>query len=302
MALFKKKKKHDDALASVIYATGTADLVEKMMKRHYLYPDKKKFNIDDYPGKYAMHCENPEELFRFYDYLHSVGRKWSNGSSYAKTRFATNYVRFNEGSHCFIKPSDVTVLEFKDFDWSDFNMKETKFKVGDKVRVKAWLVPGHRYSDTLFTRGMLEFCGKVGVILDVTIGGRFILDITGSLYYWGDEMLELVEVTPSFTKADLKPGMVVEVRDGARYLFVNEIFVSSGGYLQFISYNDDLTHATYDCLDVVKIFNTRGTEFGNILHDHHIDLIWEREEIKEMTVSEIEEKLGFKVKVIADKE
>lgn len=41
-----------------------------------------KFNIDDYKGKYAMHCKTEEEARDFCNYLHSIGRVWNSGGDY----------------------------------------------------------------------------------------------------------------------------------------------------------------------------------------------------------------------------
>ena len=41
-----------------------------------------KFNIDDYKGKFAMHCKTKEEAEDFCRYLDSIGCKWKNGNRY----------------------------------------------------------------------------------------------------------------------------------------------------------------------------------------------------------------------------
>ena len=41
-----------------------------------------KFNIDNYKGKYVMHCKTEKEAKDFCQYLHSVGREWCDGTSY----------------------------------------------------------------------------------------------------------------------------------------------------------------------------------------------------------------------------
>lgn len=98
-----------------------------------------KFNIDDYKGKYAMHCKTEEEAKDFCRYLDSIGRHWINGKDYAKETYYENYGRescynFNCGSFCSLSyylNLDYTILE-----WSDFMNKEfTKadLKNGDVV-------------------------------------------------------------------------------------------------------------------------------------------------------------------------
>lgn len=95
------------------------------------------FNIDDYKGKYAMHCKTREEAKDFCQYLHSIGRHWSSGSWYSE---GTNYSAYGEDTaYAFnigqYSPADYyyrngyTILE-----WSDFmNGKFTKadLRTGD---------------------------------------------------------------------------------------------------------------------------------------------------------------------------
>lgn len=42
----------------------------------------KKFSLDYYEGKYAMHCDTKEKAEIFCNYLHKMGRTWRNGKSY----------------------------------------------------------------------------------------------------------------------------------------------------------------------------------------------------------------------------
>ena len=265
---------------------------------------KKRFNIDEYPGKYVMYCENQEELFKFYDYLHSVGRRWSMGQSYLDFRptvsFAgpTRDIYFNDGTHGDTHCNWYELLKFKDFDWSDSTMK---FKVGDKVRVKNDLIRWHTYGGYTYTGGMEEMIGdKVATISHVDHGRREHYHLAGdSMYYcWTDEMLELAE-EKQFTKADLKPGMVVENCDGTRYLFVNDKFANVNEWSDSKRYNDDLTHSVYDNLHIVKVYISTGYTLDTMLSNRSLTLIWERKEpVKEMTVAEIEKQLGHKVKIV----
>lgn len=274
---------------------------------------KKRFNIDEYPGKYAMYCETKEELFKFYDYLYKVGRRWSMGQSYKEFRptktvdgRATRYIYFNNGLHGTTCVDSYIILNFKDFDWSDFNMKETKFKVGDKVRVKNDLKTWRKYGDYTYTEGMRDmFDGKVATIAQVDHGLKH-YHLAGDImcYCWTDEMLELAEEN-QFAKADLKNGMIIEHRDGDKYMVIDDRLVQEEGFFPLSDYNDDLTDNKYKKYDIVKVYKPitdRIFDTYDLFSTDNLDLIWEREEVKEMTVAEIEEKLGYKVKVISDKE
>ena len=105
----------------------------------------KKFNINDYPGKYVMHCKTEEEAKDFCRVLHEAGRTWCTGRSYIdRTNFkydkgGTCY-NFNIGAYAekfyYTKPNeDYTILE-----WSDFMNKEfTKadLRTGDMVLLRS---------------------------------------------------------------------------------------------------------------------------------------------------------------------
>lgn len=101
-----------------------------------------KFDINNYTDKYyAMHCKTEEEAKEFCNYLHSIGRKWSGGQSYAKiTYYTDNYkgkiaYAFNQGEFCtkgYYANEGYTVLEFSDFDWSR-EFTKADLKTGDVV-------------------------------------------------------------------------------------------------------------------------------------------------------------------------
>ena len=99
-----------------------------------------KFNIDDYMGKYVMHCKTEEEAKDFCNYLHSVGRKWSSGGSYAKE---TNYCVYGTDSMYIFNEGLIggieswSIRDYKILEWSDFMNKEfTKadLRTGDVVK------------------------------------------------------------------------------------------------------------------------------------------------------------------------
>lgn len=175
-----------------------------------------------------------------------------------------------------------------------------KFKVGDKVRI----ITDHPLKGTVVT------------IVDIgdSKPERYIVereerDSKGDIYYircapWYDHELELVEEDSKeiFTKADLKPGMVVEYRNGEKALYINGIFMEFNTWMNVTDFKEDLTYLHTKCdhyLDICKVYNSKAFTFKNLLDSDNMELIWERkDEAKEMTVAEIEEKLGYKVKIV----
>ena len=97
---------------------------------------------------------------------------------------------------------------------------ETKFKVGDKVKVIEDLKGNHRYDNLFAASEMEQYRGMTGVINKVDTDGHYKLDITNGKFFWSDSMLELVE-PKTFTKADLEPGMVIEYRNGDEEAVLN---------------------------------------------------------------------------------
>ena len=113
-----------------------------------------------------------------------------------------------------------------------------------------------------------------------------------------------------FEKSDLKSGMLVELRNGRYYTVVMDyetehhgtgaMFGKGGGFIHIDIYNNDLTNNLLGEFDIVKVYKPKCD--GDVLSDdiHDFNLIWEREQIKEMTVDEISEALGYKVKVVGN--
>ena len=80
-------------------------------------------------------------------------------------------------------------------------------------------------------------------------------------------------------KSDLKSEMVVQFRNGSKYMFLEEIQNLSGeqyGY-NITDFNEDLTHESCSDKDIVKVYRPR--KHGcilNVINDSN-KLIWDRE-------------------------
>ena len=99
-----------------------------------------RFNIEDYKGRYAMHCKTEEEAKDFCRYLDSLGRKWCNNKKYTEE----NYWRYYKDEICYDFNNDNAYSgtesfirhNYKILEWSDFmDKKFTKadLKSGDVV-------------------------------------------------------------------------------------------------------------------------------------------------------------------------
>ena len=109
----------------------------------------------------------------------------------------------------------------------------------------------------------------------------------------------------TFTKSDLKNRMVVEDRKGRLKIYIDDILLGDKTYSLIGDYNEDLMYGkrSFSELDIVKVYEQVRVccyLYGDNLSN--LSLIWQREEeVKEVTMAEIEEKFGCKVKIINDK-
>ena len=98
-----------------------------------------RFNIEDYKGKYVMHCKTEEEAKDFCGYLDNVGRKWCDGTKYTEM----THWNFDKDKTCYDFNLGVQNSieyfynkKYQILEWSDFmDNKFTKadLKSGDVV-------------------------------------------------------------------------------------------------------------------------------------------------------------------------
>lgn len=109
-----------------------------------------------------------------------------------------------------------------------------------------------------------------------------------------------------FTINDIKPGMVVEYRNGERRLAVlikdNLHFLSNDKVLPNVKeiYNNDLTYRNGESLDIMKVYNVNSIYemFGLLNNDRYLNLLWERPKEVVITMDEIAKKFGYNVEQI----
>ena len=116
-------------------------------------------------------------------------------------------------------------------------------------------------------------------------------------------------------KSDLKTGMIATRRDGMEFVvFVDAInkrindsgtvFVNASKYMwhKAENFNNDLTHSTNKYWDIVKVeLASHPYNYMDLNYEENKrQLLWEREEVKEMTMKELEEHFGCKVKIVKE--
>lgn len=82
-----------------------------------------------------------------------------------------------------------------------------------------------------------------------------------------------------FTKKDLKNKMVVELKDGDRFIVIDDILLNDCSFDCLSYYNDDFTNNELPGLDIIKIYKPRENRKlipCNLNEIGEEDLIWER--------------------------
>ena len=120
---------------------------------------------------------------------------------------------------------------------------------------------------------------------------------------WSDYMKK------EFTKADLKDGMVVEQKNGERYVIYNGKELSLDGYNPLEQFRDDLTNELENLFSIEKVYKLNTKKIyclNDIFYDENLELVWERNEPKKMTAEEMRQKLeeltGEKIEVEPSRE
>ena len=191
------------------------------------------------------------------------------------------------------------MYKFEDFLKGDFGIHCSDitelvvlFNKLDKLGIK-WK-SGQRLYDNIYWDGFGDFCIKDNHLC----------------YTHRDDCVKFKDINfegnNMFTKNNLEVGQFVVLRDERRFLVLktdNGQYYLSNTVSCFIGlngFNDDLTSKTNTDSDVMKVCvpsspdNLCGMLTGFTLGK----IIWEREEVRELTVAQISERLGYKVKVV----
>ena len=185
-----------------------------------------------------------------------------------------------------------------------------KFKVGNRVRV----------SDK-----ELEYYNDIATVNEIfnndytcTINGR------NGRYVFIEHSLELVEKKENdmkenkeFTLSDLTDDMIVEWKDGEKFLVISngEVLLNNRDWNLITNYNNDLSNIRYDQFSIIKVWkiiSKQGyTNLINLLTDDYIsimikynkiELVYDRNkpQSKKMTVQQICDELGYEVEIVKE--
>jgi hypothetical protein len=152
-----------------------------------------------------------------------------------------------------------------------------KYKAGDNLLVKKGLNPEQHYGGVRFDEDMMKYCGHVITVENFC---ETIRAYRAAGWNWTDGMIER---KVDMEKSDLRDGMVVELRSGK----IDVIDHDERGYgtsevVCCGNFNDDLTHKKDRDCDIMKIY----------------ELVWRRDEVEEMTLSQVCKELGRTIKIV----
>lgn len=77
-------------------------------------------------------------------------------------------------------------------------------------------------------------------------------------------------------KEELHNGLIVKLRNGSNYLFLNGVLMDDIDYIDIGYYNDDLKHISDQNLDIMEIHTTKGKSMDLLLLDFNLSLLWKR--------------------------
>lgn len=171
--------------------------------------------------------------------------------------------------------------------------------VGDMVKiVKAESQIGLSYGNPEYVNGdILEITGTEEVL------GRLVYRYGGETnsngqYLYRSEFV-VVEESTEFTKSDLKPCMVVRLRDD-RLSIVSEsseglcINSDKGAFFIFSDYDDEMTCSYGQAYDIVEIYGFRCSPYhANEISTDKRDLLYKRTELsaRDIKIKELQSKM-----------
>lgn len=177
-----------------------------------------------------------------------------------------------------------------------------EFKVGDRVRIKSWEQMQKEFGGNDnkifckkdFIAPMKYLCGRTATISKITGSDISLTDWSnseGDPYRWNysTDMVELVKIK-KITKEDLREGDILTDREGYQ-----SVVVKYDTHLETKGYTIELYELTDDLLDEGGNSNN---DIVRVERPRCCETIFEREEIRKMTVEEISKELGYEVKVV----
>jgi hypothetical protein len=188
------------------------------------------------------------------------------------------------------------------FNWEDFKNSNGKIAVHCKTEEEA-----EEFIKECFKHGIKWCYSDENTTHWEEVNERNYYVYSGRHLYYGNGVSNPNEITvveyKEDNKMELKEGMIVECRNGNRYLLrkVGDVLIGSNfdGWIK-TTYNENLceNYYHYETFDIMKIYISKSPKLEGLFANNYLDCIWERKEPKKMTLAQISEALGYEVEVI----
>ena len=188
------------------------------------------------------------------------------------------------------------------FNWEDFKNSNGKIAVHCKTEEEA-----EEFIKECFKHGIKWCYSDENTTHWEEVNERNYYVYSGRHLYYGNGISNPNEITiveyKEDSKMELKEGMIVECRNGNRYLLRkrnSELMCSNFDGWFTATYNEKLNENGYygEDFDIMKIYEPRANVLRNLFDDKYLTCIWERKEPKKMTLAQISEALGYEVEVV----
>ena len=168
-----------------------------------------------------------------------------------------------------------------------------KFKIGDRVRIKKDL-NHNKYYEITVVDGMEKYAGKVMTIKTTTSRG-YRLEEDDEEWNWSEDTMEEIAKPTKEELFKMPLGTIIKTDRQEHNIFVkvgeNDFYNDDRDHIESCYVNDDLS---LNCNLSKKIIEIQEPTYETI---YIAD-----EEVKEMTIAEIEKELGYPIKVVKEEE
>lgn len=188
------------------------------------------------------------------------------------------------------------------FNWEDFKNSNGKIAVHCKTEEEA-----EEFIKECFKHGIKWCYSDENTTHWEEVNERNYYVYSGRHLYYGNGVSNPNEITiveyKEDSKMELKEGMIIECRNGDRYLLrkVDDVLIGSNfdEYIS-ISYDKKLNENEYNTkdFDIMKVYESNTYALEDLFNNKYLTCIWKREEPKKMTLAQISEALGYEVEVI----
>ena len=190
-----------------------------------------------------------------------------------------------------------------EFNWEDF--KNSKIAVHCKTEKEA-----KKFIRQCYKHGIKWHYSNENTTHWKDVSGTIYYECDNKYIYYGNSNWKRNQIVVEYNednKMELKEGMIIECRNGDRYLLRNVrgdlILSANQGWAEYV-YDNNFIDIGEDAkafngdYDIMKIYESKAYVLEDLFDNNYLDCIWERKEPKKMTLAQISEALGYEVEVI----